>query len=1012
MQYPHNFWTYPIIECTSNKKITGILRLHAFLLLACTWFSVSQAQNPVFRHFGVENGLPSSEVYQSFQDQHGYMWFTTDLGLTRFDGYEFETFDIHSGLADNVNFIFFEDDKKRLWLSGYMHGLSCITDTGIVEYPYNHLVRQELANRVIRTFHVDEQNTLRVSAVGIGHILTIDSTGQVYREPLYDQPLNKRLYWVKEHSPYDALMGIYTTPKSAHPPHEIQFAIKGFDGSTQLIDLTIASREGKSLMGSLSSINFVRIDENEVALLTNGLLHIIKKGKKYLRREMPFSPTHSLTKDDEGNLWFGAYSQGLIIVPRDTSQEYRQYFKGTTVSHINKDREGGYWITTLNNGVYYIPDWKIKSAIPQLDAQHNVWIKALYSNKNAMFAGQDNGTLHQWELDAPGSPILKLENIQLGGRLLSISGRENQVFTTSNDSIRHYSSKEHIIENYIGRVTLPIDEKTFWVSGGARVYKYVNGEEVFNSVDDLGFTVNAVSLESFDSSLWIGHRNGLYELRDEKIINHSLLHQELNTRVNDIKVFREGMLMATLHGIFYYAHGKVTQLISRRNAAFNTCRTIEIENDTIVWVGTNTGLVQMHVPHPSNPSHVSHNQLFYRDGLSSGNIYDLELTPKYVWIGTTSGINFLPKNFSPTALPKIPIQITEVQVNGTPRKFTSGIELEPGNNDLLFTYKGLCLRCAGSVIYQYRLLNADTSWTETTSRTVQFANLPPGTYTFELRASSYSRNSQPSTKSIQFSIRPRIWEIPWVQWIAVLLAVGIVALLIRRRFVTIQKQNRFELEIDQLKFQALNAQMNPHFVFNAMNAIQQFVLKNDVLMSNKYLGKFARLTRLVLDNSREQLVDLQADLDALRLYIEIEALRFPGLFDWHIHLHPKMNPMSIKVPPLLLQPLVENSIKHGLVPKKGGGQLTISIDLDNDYLICTVEDNGIGREASSWAKNKRKDHKPVGLGNTKKRIELLESMHGKKVVYDITDLSNAQGEASGTRVNLKLPLLTSSFPIA
>jgi len=934
------------------------------------------------------------------------MWFVTDLGLARFDGYSFETFDTHDGLADNVNFSFFEDAQHRIWLSGHSIGLSYISDSGIYEYAYNDVLRKELTSKVIRTFNVDVHGNVRFTISGKEAVITIDSTGQVHKQFFADKGFKGRFFSAMEMPIGEPLISTNRFGPPEIDTTKILLRRTLTDGSVHDHALKLP-KDAFERTAVLQSVNYLKTGPNAFVFLTNGLMtELTTEGTEH-EWNMPFEITNSLNKDREGNIWFGTFGNGLVKVPSDRTLPVERYFKGKTVSHINEDREGGYWVCTLNDGVYYIPDWEIRSVVGR--SETNTWIRALFQKDTLMLAAQDDGIIYQWNINTDGYPYEEPYQSKLFNRAYSLNGFGDRLLATSNTTINTHAFSGFTIENFPGRTAILSSNGWVWMAGGIDVSAYEDGREVFSIYDSFATELNGLTIAEVDGSIWVGHRLGLYEVRNSQLIDHSLLHPELGFRVNDIQPFRDGLALATANGVYYYAHNKVILLAGTAEMQFSTCRTLEVESPSILWVGTNQGLGKFKIPDPLEASDISRSQLFYSDGLSSGNIYDIELTDKYVWTATTAGIDFLPKEYEPIPLPEIPIQITEVQVNGKPRAFPSGIELAPGNNDLLFTFKGLCLRCGGKVLYKYRLIGADSSWKETGSQLVQFANLDPGLYRFELMVASYSGTWNKSRKVIEFYIKPRLWQIPWVQWVLIMAFVLLTTFLIRRRFQTVQKQNKFELQIDQLKFQALNAQMNPHFVFNAMNAIQQFVLRNDVRMSNKYLGKFARLTRLVLDNSREQLVDLQSDLDALRIYIELEALRFPKLFDWKIEVDQRLNPMAVKIPPLLLQPLVENSIKHGLVPKNGDGQLTISILLENKQLHCAVTDNGIGREASSLAKNKRLDHKPVGLGHTQKRIELLQNMHRKKVHYEIIDLKSKNGASEGTRVSLRLPLLTNSY---
>ena len=179
--------------------------------------------------------------------------------------------------------------------------------------------------------------------------------------------------------------------------------------------------------------------------------------------------------------------------------------------------------------------------------------------------------------------------------------------------------------------------------------------------------------------------------------------------------------------------------------------------------------------------------------------------------------------------------------------------------------------------------------------------------------------------------------------------------------------------------------MNPHFIFNALNSIQKFIIENDVNSSTKYLTKFARLMRLVLDNSQHHFVLLQNEIDAIELYLELESLRFKNKFNFQIIMENEINALTTKIPGFLIQPYVENSILHGLMHKKNEGSLIISLRQDNSWLRCIIHDNGIGREKSIKINLKKKQqHNSLGSKITETRIEILNSIYKKEMSVIMT----------------------------
>jgi LytS/YehU family sensor histidine kinase len=208
----------------------------------------------------------------------------------------------------------------------------------------------------------------------------------------------------------------------------------------------------------------------------------------------------------------------------------------------------------------------------------------------------------------------------------------------------------------------------------------------------------------------------------------------------------------------------------------------------------------------------------------------------------------------------------------------------------------------------------------------------------------------------------------------------------------------------EVEMQALRAQMNPHFMFNSLNSINNFILKNDADNASAYLTRFARLMRLILDNSREDWVTLENELKALQLYIEMESLRFDNAFDYYINIAPDVTPISVLIPPLIIQPYVENAIWHGLMHRKEkGSRLGIIIEKKNDYLEVRIEDNGIGRDAAQQLKSKFGMHKKShGMQITHERLRMVNAVYAVDARTEVQDLVLEDGTVSGTSVILTM----------
>ncbi|MBE9484863.1 MAG: tetratricopeptide repeat protein [Bacteroidetes bacterium] len=241
-----------------------------------------------------------------------------------------------------------------------------------------------------------------------------------------------------------------------------------------------------------------------------------------------------------------------------------------------------------------------------------------------------------------------------------------------------------------------------------------------------------------------------------------------------------------------------------------------------------------------------------------------------------------------------------------------------------------------------------------------------------------------------------------------ILVIVIAFLFIRTsRLRSRQRLEDMNHRISALTQKNLRTQMNPHFIFNTLNSIQYYVFQNDRIASNNYLTKFAKLIRKTLENSEHPAIPIDEEIDALELYLELESLRFKEKFDWKIEIDEEIDTYMYKIPTMLIQPFVENAIGHGLMHKEGKGYVHIGMKLDKNCILCSIEDNGIGREKAMEIKNNKKEnHRSLGTSITESRLKLVNSLYGKEMRVDYTDMKDDNGEACGTRVEICIPIIT------
>ena len=322
--------------------------------------------------------------------------------------------------------------------------------------------------------------------------------------------------------------------------------------------------------------------------------------------------------------------------------------------------------------------------------------------------------------------------------------------------------------------------------------------------------------------------------------------------------------------------------------------------------------------------------------------------------------------------------------------------------------------------YQYRLVNYDKEWINTSSRNyIVYANLDPGTYELEYTAINLNNIAgEKIINRIPIVIRAPWWQQWWFRALYILSFAGIVLLIYnnyrnrkKRLFEQEERERRFvemNRQMNEMRLMAIRSQMNPHFLFNCLNSIQKMIVVEDVNGAYQYLSKFSKLLRMVLDNSEKNFISLSSEMEMNSLYFELESLRFKKLSQYKIEIDETIDPESTQVPSLLLQPFIENAIWHGLMHREGEKKLWIQFSRRDTQLVCTIEDNGVGREYSAAIKaQKLGSHyfESKGTKLSEQRIELLNQQLEGRAAITITDLKNGNG-AIGTRVTIELPFQT------
>ena len=519
---------------------------------------------------------------------------------------------------------------------------------------------------------------------------------------------------------------------------------------------------------------------------------------------------------------------------------------------------------------------------------------------------------------------------------------------------------------------------------------------------DFKSTVNSMA-RSKDGTLWIGCSDGLWTLKNRRF----------KWLGNDIAFFRNRISQVSINpvdstlwigtrgeGIGVYNGKDITFINTDHGLPSDIITSIAMGVDR-VWVGTTSGVAQVSIVSNLEGKYSVSN--FDRSiGIVSNEIINLIPTDSTLIIGTRDGIiSYKLADNNTQAKPNV--LITKLTVNGDNIPVGRKADLNYSQNNLSISFAGFTFKTLRKTLFRYRLHESDSTFVYTQIPTVLLTAIAPGNYAFEVWAqNAYGQWSENPAK-VLFTISPPFWTTPWFNFYFSVLIFLAFSLIFAFRLKSIKQRNLLLRRLDGWKQQALLQQMNPHFIFNTLNSIQLFILQNDTLSSHRYLTKFAQLMRLTLENSQSFSVPFSSELEALRLYLELEALRADGKFTYEINGDDSLLP-NTTIPSLIIQPFVENAIWHGVMPKGNGGRIVLTFSKQGNRVFCSVEDNGIGRvEAEKYASAKA--HKSLGSKITLQRLQLLKSMYGQQLGIIYFDLKDSSGNPIGTRVELEIPIL-------
>ncbi len=978
-------------------------RFYQIVCILVCFFS-GNAQQYFFKNYSSENGMPFVQVYCMFQDSKGYLYSGGYGGISRFDGKEFTNITTKDGLSDNNVFAIGEDDKQRI-IVGTRNGISVLEDGRI--------------NKRIDNTLLNDKSIFCIKRSAKGHVFIGTNAG------VYTFQQDK---FSKVNSVFDVEV------KALESMGNTLFCAtnKGLLISTETGVKVIDERNG--LSSNRTSCLALNEEGTLLAIGTdNGLnFYDIRTGKiksYYIQNGLIDNSITALLYEADGGLWIGSQT-GLIKLENNEFNYYNIYYENNSnlIRCLTKDTESNLWVGT-HSGIYRYRDNSF-STFDRINGPGNAFIFQIFRNGEDLYVCSENNGFYKYAQgyfkrygikDGLPDNDVKSGTANSKGRIFFYSSGEVVEFKGSTFS-RIQVSKMLDKINY----KMFCDSKDrIWLSGKNGVscfnsQSFPKADTVFYPFEDYPENTEVTDIyEDEDGTIWVAaYGSGIYQVNNTSLVNYSTANNIKEKEVVSIIGQGDHLYIGTFNGLMILnKRTKTYEVITKKDGLISDIiYAIGFsKNKNNLWIGTNQGISEFNCSEYIKTKKVlirsySKNEGFTGIELNSNGIF--EDTDGTVWFGTVSGlVKHLPGNYKYNKVPS-KTNIYKFKVGETDTLLTKDVVLPYSLNNITFYYRGICLTDPEKVLYSTKLEGYDRDYSNATNESfAKYTNLSPGTYTFCVLSSNNEGEWNKEPTRFVFTISTPFYRTWWFITGTLLLSVVSVYTVFKIRIRNIQQkqQKEFErkVEISKVELKALRSQMNPHFVFNSLNSIQHYIFNSKSDEAVKYLNKFAKLMRVILNNSDKPTVAIEDDLEALKLYLELEQMRFEDKFEYKIYIDENVDLDYDIMPPMLLQPYVENAILHGLSSRKEKGLLTIGVRNEEQFIVCTITDNGIGRKKAAEIKRTMpgSKHKSLGMKITEERLRILNEISQSKHSVKITDLEDANGNSLGTKVEIYVPIV-------
>ncbi len=1014
------------------------------------------------KHYDLESGISQCVITDIMQDNKGFIWLSTYDGLNRFDGYEFKIFrpipDDSTSLPSSKILKMFYDNGQHLWLrcNNSLHPFN-IQKGKIVSsptlYPHTVLSVCEWNNKRMWGYTNDnkliliDKKSLAVEFTSIPNtwmlpndeilelictnniVFAASKRGNLFR---YSREDNK---WQRFLNP------LITTPTEYN---NVAFDHKHtiFLGSVQndLIEFDMQKNTfGVSPINSkniqLIGINDMFYAETDDALIIStygqGIFFYNIKERNITQYkkgdgQLPLAANYPLCiiKDKNNTFWIGYDGNGFDVldpnikkftpIQHDSTDDH---YDIKFVRKIVEDNNGTIWLATAGSGLveYNRSSQKIVfHNTGKLTPIAESFIIEMIKVGNTLWLGLNGGGVHIFDL----AQRKVVKTIRAGEGDMEIKGTgiwsmlydetANTVWIgTVDKGLNKVDIKTGSIKNYYA------PKNTLYEGNGMRCLQ-----------------------KSTENVLLVGTTNGVLRYNEAADIFEKMYPNTAKNKSNthSIKCIyqdtkdrywlgTDGGGVVVLNKNFEMLRNFTTRDMLSNNVVYG----ILPQDKNNLWVSTNDGLCRIHwtdkvFTHKADISVSSYNVQSGLQGSEYNTNAYLKLRDGSLAFGGTDGVNiFKGEKIRPSKILSN-VLITDFAVfnrkieNTKLISYLNEINLDYNQNSFSLKYNTVGLTLAEGIQYRYRLLGYDKDWVEAGDRTyVSYTNLNPGEYEFEVMASNYDGFWSNDITSLNINIESPVYKSVWFILSGIAVLTLFIIVVVRDRISVRNNRERLKImhnkELAEVEMKALRAQINPHFLFNSLNSINNFILKNDNANARKYLVKFSQLVRNILNNSTSPYVSLKEELDTIQLYVQIESMRFDNQFNFNIAVPTSMNTAEVNIPSLLLQPYIENAIWHGLLHKDGSKSIEIRIKKTSDQLISIeIEDNGIGRRAAEKLAPNENKRKSYGMQLGENRLKLMNSSNQQQGDVEVIDLYDQNEVGRGTLISITLPIIENIEP--